>query len=86
MGPIETAVRKEIPDSTALAEVAYTLAEALDEKSGGASAARELRALLAELRPKRSDGIARMQLVVEDDDDETPFMEGGHYVNGEKVR
>jgi hypothetical protein len=43
MGPIEAKVREEITEPGALTEIAYALAEALDLRSGGASAATELR-------------------------------------------
>jgi hypothetical protein len=59
MGPIEAKVREEITEPSALAEIAFALAESLDLRSGGASAAKELRALLEilverEKREKRS--------------------------------
>jgi hypothetical protein len=46
MGPIEAKVREEITEPSALAEIAFALAESLDLREGGASAAKELRALL----------------------------------------
>lgn len=46
MGPIEAKVREEITEPSALAEIAFALAESLDMRAGGASAAKELRARL----------------------------------------
>jgi hypothetical protein len=54
MGPIEAKVREEITEPGALAEVAFALAESLDQRAGGASAAKELRSLL-ELLTERED-------------------------------
>jgi hypothetical protein len=53
MGPIEAKVREEITESSALAEIAFALAEQLDMKDGGAAAARELRAILRELKTQQ---------------------------------
>jgi hypothetical protein len=52
MGPIEAKVREEITEPSALAEIAFALAESLDLRAGGASAAKELRALLEILTTK----------------------------------
>jgi hypothetical protein len=87
MGPIETAVRKEVPDTGALAEIAYKLAFSLDNGDGSVAMVKELRTLLAELRPRTTIlGMGSMQLDSDDDDDhEDPLMEGGRWINGEKV-
>jgi hypothetical protein len=53
MGPIEEAVRKEVPEGSALAEIAYKLALTLDAGDGSTAMARELRAVLGELRQQR---------------------------------
>jgi hypothetical protein len=53
MGPIEKAVRKEIPEGSTLAEIAYKLAFTLDEGDGTTAMARELRAILAELKQQK---------------------------------
>jgi hypothetical protein len=53
MGRIEKAVRAEIEEGSALAEIAFALARDLDLGSGSASAARELRAILHELKTEQ---------------------------------
>jgi hypothetical protein len=53
MGPIETAVRKEVPEGSALAEIAYKLAFTIDEGDGSTAMVRELREILAELRQQK---------------------------------
>jgi hypothetical protein len=70
MGPIEEAVRKEIPEGSAVSEIAYKLAFSLDEGQGSVAMARELRTILAEHKPKPrySSGVARMKLINDDDD------------------
>jgi hypothetical protein len=53
MGPIETAVRKEVPEGSALAEIAYKLAFTLDEGDGSVAMVRELRSILDAVRERR---------------------------------
>jgi hypothetical protein len=65
MGPIEAKVREEITEPGALTEIAYALAEALDLRSGGASAAKELRALL-DVLTEREDRARRLRQARED--------------------
>jgi hypothetical protein len=88
MGPIEAAVRKEVPEGSALAEIAYKLALTLDAGDGSTAMARELRAILAELRQRPR--ATRMKLVDDHDDEDnheedTWPPEGGLWVNGKKV-
>jgi hypothetical protein len=54
MGPIESAVRNEIDEGSALAEIAFALAFQLDNGEGGASSARELRFILSHLKTEQS--------------------------------
>ena len=72
MGPIETAVRKEVPKGSALSEIAYKLAFTLDEGDGSTAMVRELREILKELRPKRYVGEppARLSVVPDVDGEE----------------
>ncbi len=87
MGPIETAVRKEVPEGSALAEIAYKLAFTLDEGEGSTAMARELRAILADLRGRPSSSVARMKLVEYDEEEGDAWPpEGGTWINGKKVR
>jgi hypothetical protein len=65
MGPIEAKVREEITEPGALAEIAFALAESLDMRAGGASAAKELRALL-EILTEREDRARRLRYARED--------------------
>jgi hypothetical protein len=67
MGPIEQAARKEIPEGSAIAEIAYKLAFSLDEGDGSVAMAKELRSILAEERQRKpSDNKAyRMQKLQE---------------------
>lgn len=83
MGPIETAVRAELnEDDSALALVAYQLASQLDLGAGGASAARELRFLMKELKPRkpfRGLGASRSP-ALDDGEQEFTDAEGRRYV------
>jgi hypothetical protein len=65
MGPIEAKVREEITEPSALAEIAFALAEALDLRSGGASAAKELRSLL-DVLTEREDRARRLAAARDD--------------------
>jgi hypothetical protein len=93
---IEKAIRAKYPDDdNPMVELAAKLGFIMDSGDGSAAIARELTAVLKELRTGGKWGrlgpssVARSPAlsVVEDDEDEgSTWSEGGTWINGQKVR
>ena len=64
LGKVEQRVRQEVPEGSALAEIAFVLAKSLDDEPS-ASAARELRLILAQIKteqaPDEHDPVASIR-------------------------